>query len=113
MEFLNAVADADPYGLYDSTNMLIDRAGVSPSYNYTSQGGYESRPVRWVSWYNAARFVNWMENGQPTGAQGVSTTEKGVHDLTGGTLAQKSTRVTGANWFLPDKDEWYKAAMHP
>jgi hypothetical protein len=39
-------------------------------------------PVNRVTWFDAARFANWMSNGQPTGAQTPRTTENGAYDLT-------------------------------
>ncbi|MDH5308141.1 MAG: formylglycine-generating enzyme family protein, partial [Myxococcales bacterium] len=65
-EFLNAKAAADPLGLY-SIHMGsssdwggITRSGVSGSYTYTAKSGYESRPVAFVSFYDALRFTNWL-----------------------------------------------------
>ena len=79
-DFLNAVAETDPYGLYN-TNMdsisygcQITRLGTSGNYSYDFSGrptGNESdwanRPVNYVSWGDAARFANWLHNNQPTG----------------------------------------------
>ncbi len=131
-EFLNAVAATDTYGLY-KTNMdstasgcQITRNGDSGSYTYDFSGGtvevpgstaadWENRPVNWVSWGDAARFANWMHNGQPTGAQGLSTTEDGSYFLNGATTNPELLAVTrepDATWVIPSEDEWYKAAYH-
>ena len=40
-------------------------------------------PVNVVSWGDVARFSNWMQNGQPTGAQDLTTTEDGSYYLNG------------------------------
>ena len=88
--FLNAVAKADPYGLYNTSmgsdlNVAgVSRSGISGSYTYSSLNG-GNKPIAYVSWFDAARFVNWMQNGQPTGAQVAGTTETGTYNLGGAT----------------------------
>ncbi|MSU59757.1 MAG: PEP-CTERM sorting domain-containing protein [Pedosphaera sp.] len=113
--FLNAVGATDTYGLYNA-NMAanvniagIARSGVSGSYTYAVIGS-GARPVTYVSWYDSARFVNWLQNGQPTGLQLAGTTETGAYTLTGNT----GIILRNAGWVygLPSEDEWYKAAYH-
>ena len=114
--FLNAVARTDTYGLY-STDMIespingISRSGIPGAYSYTVNPGSENKPVTHVSWFDAARFANWMHNGQPVGAQNASSTETGAYTLNGktsGIFAKNS----GANVWLPSENEWYKAAYY-
>ena len=117
-EFLNAVADDDTYGLY-KTRMFndtgIERTGSSPNYEYSIAANWADRPVSHVSWGNAARFANWLHNGQPTGAQDLSTTEDGSYFLNGTTTGaglMAIVRAPDATWVIPSEDEWYKAAYH-
>ena len=122
-EFLNAVAATDAYDLY-STNMdtsndqygcNIVRSGSPGSYSYTVAPDYADRPVNFVSWGDAARFANWLHNGQPAGAQDLSTTEDGSYFLNGATSdvdVSAVTREADATWRIPGEDEWYKAAYH-
>src|SRR4051794_4715576 len=112
-EFLNAVAQADPNGLYN-TGMAnatgIQQSGLSPNFTYSVTADWASRPVNLVSFWDAARFTNWLHNGQPTGAQGLGTTEDGAyHDVGNQTLFG---RTAGAKYFIPSENEWYKAAYH-
>ena len=124
VEFLNAVAVTDAYGLYNA-NMPDTSSGVqgpdivqsgSPgSYTYTVHSTRADRPVCYVSWGDAARFVNWLHNGQPTGAQDLTTTEDGAYYLNGATSDAQLNAVTRESdwkWALPTEDEWYKAAYH-
>ncbi len=78
-EFLNKVAKADRYGLY---NLNMDtafspygcgimRTGSSGSYVYSVGSGFANRPVSWVSWADAARCANWLHNGQLTRGTGL------------------------------------------
>jgi sulfatase modifying factor 1 len=117
-EFLNAVATTDTYGLYframDSLTGIW-RSGSAGSYTYSVDPDWANRPVNYVDWGDAARFCNWLENGQPTGAQDLTTTEDGSYYLNGATsipALQAVTRKKGAVWVIPTEDEWYKAAYY-
>ncbi len=63
----------------------------------------------YVSLYNALRFANWVQNVQPTGLQTASTTENGAYDIS---LGDNVVRKSGALVWLPNEDEWYKAAYY-
>ena len=111
-EFLNAVAKADPNGLYKTgpASANIVRSGSSPNFSYSVASDWANRPVNYVSFWDATRFANWLHNGQPTGAQGPGTTEDGAyHDVGNLTL---SGRNAGATFVIPTLDEWYKTAYH-
>jgi MYXO-CTERM domain-containing protein len=116
VEFLNATSAADPNGLWDaamgsSTHGGITRSGVSGSYTYHLKPGMEYKPVNYVTFYDAARFANWMQNGQPIGAQGLATTEGGSYTITmSGISANSIGRNAAATIFLPNENEWMKAA---
>lgn len=120
--FLNAVAATDTYGLYrvDMGTYLrsqsITRSGVSGSYTYAVIPGNGNLPVSWVDRGDAARFVNWLQNGQPTGLQGPGTTETGAYTLNGMLGSSPGilgiTRNAGATFGLPTENEWYKAAFY-
>jgi formylglycine-generating enzyme required for sulfatase activity len=118
--FLNAVGGADTYGLYN-TNMGTDlaiagiaRSGSSGSYSYSVMGSPD-KPIAYVTWGDAARFANWLHNGQPSGPQNAGTTENGAYTLNGATTSaalNNVSRNSGATWFIPSENEWYKAAYH-
>ena len=123
--FLNAVAKTDSYGLYNA-NMgtdtqvgQISRSGSSGSYIYAVMNDTGNRPITYVSWYDGARFVNWMSNGQPSGAQTSTTTENGTYNVNGATsgnaVAKNTTNLnTGLapSYWIPLENEWYKAAYY-
>ena len=119
--FLNAVAATDVYELYN-TNMWsssygckIQRSGLSDSYTYSVAADWADRPVNYVSWGDAARFANWLHNGQPIGPQGLTTTEDGAYFLNGAmsdTALVAVSREADWKWAIPSEDEWYKAAYH-
>jgi len=134
IEFLNAVAGTDTYGLYSSEMDIRDEGcqitqnGSDGSYTYDFSGrpsgaeaDWTDRPVNYVSWGDAARFANWLHNGQPTGTltgdpvQDAGLTEDGSYDLDGATTGAALLAVTRnaeATWAIPSEDEWYKAAYY-
>ncbi len=138
VQFLNAVAKSDPYGLY-YIGMLtgagqtlggypvacgIKQSGTSGNYTYSiasTADGFPTfaanLPLNWDSWGSAARFINWLENGQPIGAEGPGTTETGTYALNGGTstaaLFAVPTPTPGTvKYWIPTENEWYKAAYY-
>ena len=85
--------ESDPY-----------RYEVAPSAKWGERAG--GRPVAWVSWFDAARFANWMHNGGTAG----SDTETGAYTLENGQVTGTVARNPDARWWIPSEDEWYKAA---
>jgi formylglycine-generating enzyme required for sulfatase activity len=116
--FLNAVAATDAHNLYnasmatDLNSAGIAQSGSPGSFTYAVIGT-GTRPVTYVSWFDAARFCNWLHNGRPSGAQDATTTENGAYPLNGATSGGLTiTRNPGAKYWIPSEDEWYKAAYH-
>jgi formylglycine-generating enzyme required for sulfatase activity len=138
--FLNSVATlGDPYELYTYSMGVSFFSGISRSgagtllnpYSYAVKAAttissgphagtpypYDNKPVVYVNWGNAVRFANWLHNGQPaTGLQDATTTEDGAYTLNGAVTDSELMAVTRnvgvARWWLPNKDEWHKAAYH-
>ena len=114
-EFLNAVAATDTNELYDSDMSLtlfggIVRSGTSGSYSYATKLNMDNKPVNFVSWFDIARFTNWLHNGQPVGLQISTTTEDGAYTFIGPETV--GPRNPGALYFVPDEHEWHKAAFY-
>lgn len=115
-DFLNAVAKTDSYGLY-SANMTtsfingISQNGSSGSFTYSVNPGSGNKPITYVSWFDAARFCNWLQNGQQTGAGAALTAETGAYTLNGATSGI-ITKNVGATVWIPSENEWYKAAYY-
>ena len=106
-EFLNAKGGSNSNGIYNSgmASYGIAQTGTPGSYSYSVTGGLENRPVVYVSWYDAARFTNWLGNGQGNGSM-----ETGAYTLSGNTGI--ITVNSGATVYIPSENEWYKAAYY-
>jgi formylglycine-generating enzyme required for sulfatase activity len=120
--FLNSVdpSGTNPNSIYNSSmgsaanGGITFTAGASAGAKYTVKSGtgpvgsaYGSMPVNFVSWFSAARFANWLNNG----ATSSSSTETGAYTLSGTTSGAVIARNPGAQVFLPSVNEWYKAAF--
>ena len=114
--FLNHVAATDNYGLYnpsmasDLNSAGITQNGSSGSYSYSVISGMGNHPVTYVSWYDAARFSNWLSKGQPTGGEVNGVTETGSYTLTGNT-GMPIYNGTGL-YRIPTESQLYKAAYY-
>lgn len=111
----------DPLVLYWPSMGSDARGGITRSgggtlpdpYVYSAKPNMGDKPVNYVGWYAAIRFANWLHNGQ-----GAGDTETGAYTLgplnsDGSPITGNSiTRNSGAIWFLPSEDEWYKAAYY-
>ena len=113
-DFLNSVAVTDTYSLYNA-NMGsnarggITQSGASGSYTYATKTDMGDKPVNYVSWFDAARVSNWLMNGGTSS----SSTETGAYTLVGGqTSGTAPARNSGATFYIPTEDQWYKAAYY-
>lgn len=109
-KFLNAV---DPTGgnallLFDSRMDTDSRGGTTRDLSaptgqrYDWKPGWADRPVNFVSWLSAARYVNWQENGKLPGGN----TESGSYDMS----VSPPVYIFSGRFALPLESEWYKAA---
>lgn len=81
----------------------------------TSYGGNGiNKPATGVSWYEAARFVNWLNDQK--GASPAYKFNGSTFELwqsgDAGYNATNPFRNSEAIYFLPSSDEWYKAAYY-
>ncbi len=119
VEFLNAKdpTGANTLALY-STAMTSNAIGginydasAADGSKYSVKSGHGQQPVTSVSYYDAARFANWLQNGQGNG-----DTESGAYTLLGGTPTPSNSgslvRNSDAIIALPTENEFYKAAFY-
>ena len=131
IEFLNSVATYDTYNLYN-TAMSGDpyggilRIGLTAPYSYEPKINFSNKPVNYISWLNAARYCNWLHNGQPTGYQTLNndgitpnafTTENGSYTISGSISNNIHSALNivphnSGSYTIPNLNEWYKAAYY-
>ena len=115
VDFLNAMGASNSNGIYTGTmgntggtynygNII--QSGSSGSYTYSVSSTYANQPVVGVTWFDAARFSNWLGNGQGSGSM-----ETGAYTLNGATSGIINVNP-GAAVYIPSENEWYKAAYY-
>ncbi len=113
-----SVAYTYSLGKYEVSRDMITKANVAGSLgitlqNMTSYGGNGvNRPATGISWYEAAKYVNWLNT---------STGGTAAYKLSGSTFqlwsagdagydANNMFRNSLAKYWLPSRNEWYKGA---
>lgn len=111
--FLNAIAPTgtNPSGLYDSRMGTDPRGGIGldplapEGSRYYALPGMGDRSVNFVSWTDAGRYINWLENGLPADSSAIAN---GSYNMG----ASNPTFNSSASFAFPTEDEWHKAAYH-
>ena len=76
------------------------------------KSGAGNHPVNYVTWFDAIRFANWMNNDQGNGDTETGAYTLGQLDANGLPVDPDAiTRNAGASIVLPSDDEWYKAGV--
>jgi len=122
MEFVNTFSTQD-----DEHMRFADpvRWGASIDGTYTGPGRRwhlrtdvdkpQLIPVSGVTWREAAQFANWLHNGK---SSDFAALESGAYDTStwgrnpDGTFSDAPHREPGARFFIPNLDEWMKAAYY-
>jgi formylglycine-generating enzyme required for sulfatase activity len=120
-EFLNTKdpSGANLLGLWSSSMATPTNGGISFNVGnplgsrYSVIVGGQDHPVNFVTWYDAIRFANWLNNGQGSGDTETGAYTLGALDALGVPVNGNGiTRNAGATIFLPSENEWYKAAYY-
>ena len=129
--FLNAVTPTENrYGLYDE-GMTSDPDVACITYDptqvqhYKAMPGRENFPITYVDLFCAVRFCNWMSHGCPVidatkefaPNKLESITETGAYKIhcnqdSGGIITPWIEATANAPFFIPNEDQWYKAAYY-
>ena len=115
---VGSVAYTYNLGKYEVSRDMITKANTAGSLGITLQdmttfgGNGVNRPATGISWYEAAKFVNWLNT---------STGGTAAYKFVGGTFQLWSAGDAGYNasnlfrnslakYWLPSRNEWYKGA---
>jgi sulfatase modifying factor 1 len=112
-------AGAVPYayriGKYEISERMIDAANAAGGLGLTKDTRGPDFPATNVTWYEAARFVNWL-NTSSGSAPAYKFDAQGEFQLwlpaDAGYNAGNLYRNSLARYFLPSLDEWHKAAYY-
>lgn len=118
-------------GKYEVSREIIDKANAAAglgillnSMTFVSGGPRPKMPATGVTWYEAARFVNWLNTSKGYQAAykfSVQPGEPGYNPNVqflpwqpgdAGFNPDNPFRNSLARYFLPSVDEWYKAAFY-
>jgi hypothetical protein len=104
-------------GTFEISQDAITKATAGGLTNVTAGAWGASQPAANMTWYEAAAFVNWMNTS--TGHQAAYQLNGTNTELTLWTSGQawqaggeNLYRHKDAYYFLPNENEWYKAAYH-
>jgi hypothetical protein len=116
--FLNAVAKNNDRGLYDSRMSSEVVGGINRIYDaeyiYTVKPNMNNKPVLFVDYLSAIRFINWLHNGAS-----ISINESDVDYIIDigaytiipiGTDSYNVVQSSYRKYWLPNLNEWHKAA---
>jgi formylglycine-generating enzyme required for sulfatase activity len=113
-----AVAYSYDIGKFEVSEDMITKFNASQSLQITKDTRGANKPATSVSWNEAARFVNWLNTSTGNPAAYKFTTG-GVNDnialWTSGEAGFDTSnpyRNSLAKYFLPNSNEWYKAAYY-
>jgi len=115
VEFLNAVDPngTNPNSIYAASMGSNALGGISyasgnaAGSKYAAKTNMGDKPVILVSWFDAARVANWLHNGQGSGS-----TETGAYTLNNATSGNTPAVNSGAKFYIPTENQWYKAAYY-
>ena len=109
-------------GKYEVSRSMVDLSnqagglGITMANMINSGGNGPLKPAVGVSWNEAARFVNWLNRSKGYHAA-YNFTSNGYNDNiglwgSGEYSGNNQFRHKDAYYFLPNVDEWYKAAYY-
>jgi len=116
--FLNAVdpEGTNPADTYSSLMRFfggIENTGITSGSRYLVKPNMGDKPVTFTSWFNAAQFANWLQNGEqtyPSSAAGATGVNQGAYTITNIASGIAPQRNSAAVFWVPSADEWKKAA---
>jgi hypothetical protein len=124
-KFLNAVAttigdtnEIFASGLYNSqmSGVLggINKYSSNVANEYIVKNNMGNKPVNYVNYINSLKYINWLENGAPTGLAPDSVNNiinQGAYEiLLDGNNTYNIITNKNRKYFLPSLNEWHKAA---
>jgi len=99
-------------GQFEISEDMIDKANTLGGLSITHDGRGANKPATSITWFEAAKFVNWLNGNTPAykfdGGGNFQLWQSGDAGYNPNNLYRNSL----ATYFLPSVDEWYKAAYY-
>ncbi len=112
---LGAVAYEYRMGKYEISEQMIEKANTLGGLGISKSNRGPDRPVTNITWFDAARFVNWLNTSSgsvPAYKFDASGNFQLWQPIDPGYDLNNLFRNRQARYFLPSADEWYKAAYY-
>jgi hypothetical protein len=116
IKFLNSVNKTAIFDLYND-NMSsaivggILRSGSDGDYVYTTKTNMGDKPVVYVNYLSAIRFINWLHNGAPDSENfELEDIEDGAYTIVSNPYGTTVYKNRDQKYWLPNLNEWHKAA---
>jgi len=117
-KFLNVVAKNNDRGLYDIRMSSANVGGITRLYDeeyiYSVKPNMDNKPVVFVNYISAIRFTNWLHNGANTNINESDidyVLDTGAYTIVPvGADSYNIVRASYRKYWLPDLNEWHKAA---
>lgn len=129
VKFLNSI---DPDGIntdniyYENMSPEIDVIhgaiifddSAAKGLKYSIKENWDNKPVGYVTWYECARYCNWLNNGalaysSSYGSNSINAPHNyGAYDMFAPTIVEKSKPSLAAKYRLPTADELHKSAYY-
>jgi sulfatase modifying factor 1 len=102
-------------GRYEISEQMIDKANILGGLGITKDTRGPTKPATGVSWFEAAQFVNWLNNS--TGSSPAYKFDDGGNfqlwtPTDAGYDPANLFRNLDAKYFLPNANEWFEAAYY-
>ncbi len=101
-------------GQFEISEDMIDKANTLGGLGLTHDNRGANKPATSISWFEAARFVNWLntDSGSTPAYKFNGSTFELWTPGDAGYNPNNLYRNSQAKYFLPSVDEWYKAAYY-
>jgi hypothetical protein len=102
-------------GKFEISEGMVDKANTLGGLGLTHYGSGENKPATYISWFEAAIFVNWLNTDSGSTPAYKFDGDGNFQLWTPGDAGYNPSnlfRNSQATYFLPSEDEWYKAAYY-
>ena len=97
-----------------SGGITFNRGNANGS-KYVIKPNMSNKPVIYVSWFDCARYCNWLHNGKQiysTTDEAANARNTGAYNVGTAVTGNAVARESDATYYIPTENQWYKAAYY-